>query len=151
MCRDPGAVLVVVAAAVEERHPLYGAAKTAAVADMRQSPRCGGCHGERERQPLCGAARQLQEEVITFKAFLMRERKKKIGSLQKEFDHTMSSYELYDDPIAWSRLQNAKTQLKDFFLAAEIVNRSTCFQQYYEESEHVGKCLAHYAKKRQNA
>ncbi|KAJ1129985.1 hypothetical protein NDU88_008344 [Pleurodeles waltl] len=31
MC-DPGAVLVVVAAAVEERHPLYGAAKTAAVA-----------------------------------------------------------------------------------------------------------------------
>ncbi|KAJ1158939.1 hypothetical protein NDU88_011611 [Pleurodeles waltl] len=32
MCRDPGAVLVIVAAAVEERHPLYGAAKTAAVA-----------------------------------------------------------------------------------------------------------------------
>ncbi|KAJ1079713.1 hypothetical protein NDU88_000052 [Pleurodeles waltl] len=35
MCRDPGAVLVVVAAAVEERHPLYGAAKTAAVAASR--------------------------------------------------------------------------------------------------------------------
>ncbi|KAJ1101115.1 hypothetical protein NDU88_006188 [Pleurodeles waltl] len=51
VCRDPVAVLITMAAAVKKRRPLY-VAKTATAAGMHQSPRCGGCRGEREQQPL---------------------------------------------------------------------------------------------------
>ncbi|KAJ1144585.1 hypothetical protein NDU88_010883 [Pleurodeles waltl] len=57
---------------------------------------------------------------------------------------------IYYEHDSWTRLQDARTQLKDLFLSQEIVNHNTCFQQYYEEREHVGKLLAHYVKKRQN-
>ncbi|KAJ1096875.1 hypothetical protein NDU88_002006 [Pleurodeles waltl] len=69
MCRDPGAVLVIVAAAVEERPPLY-ATKTAAAADssslrilscqrfpcLAQPPSLKGHHGpaSRESSPRSG-------------------------------------------------------------------------------------------------